>query len=269
MLNKKRPLIMGIVNVTPDSFSDGGKFVSPEHAIAHGLRLIEEGADILDIGGESTRPNSEILSSQEEIRRVIPVIEGLKAKAKEISIDTRNAETLAVAIKAGATFINDVSALRHDPRMMEIAAASELPVCLMHMKGTPQDMQKNPFYEDVIEEVTEFFEERIAACLKGGIKKQNIILDVGIGFGKTVNHNLEVLKNLPKFKAMGFPMLLGVSRKSFISTISKQEPADQRLPGSLAGALWGLEHGVDILRVHDVKETIQAVSVYQAISSLS
>ncbi len=269
LLKKKRPLIMGIINVTPDSFSDGGMFCKPDVAIAQGLMLLEEGADILDIGGESTRPNSEIVSSAEEIKRVVPVIEGLRDEARFIAVDTRNAATMRAAIKAGANVINDVSALRHDPESLGVVAQSGLPVCLMHMKGTPQDMQKNPFYEDVVEEVMDFFQERIAACVKGGIKKENIILDVGIGLGKTVHHNLALLKDLAKFKALGCPLLLGVSRKSFIATLSKQEPADQRLAGSLAAGLWGVQHGVDILRVHDVKETAQALAVYRAISSLS
>lgn len=266
LLKKKNPLIMGIVNVTPDSFSDGGKFFDPSEAIQHGLKLLEDGADILDIGGESSRPGAQPTSADEEIRRVIPVIEGLRGKAKIISIDTRNSATLRAAITAGANFINDVTALRLDPEMIKIAAESGLPLCLMHMKGTPEDMQKNPFYEDVVEEVYEFLEQRAEACVAAGISKDSIILDVGIGFGKTVNHNVDLLKHHEKFLSLGYPLLLGVSRKSFIATLSRQETPDQRLAGSIAAAMWGMQSGASILRVHDVKETVQAVKVFQAIS---
>lgn len=262
------PILMGIVNVTPDSFSDGGQFFDTDRAVAHGLKLLEDGAQILDIGGESTRPGAEAVSIEEELRRVIPVIEGLKGKAAHISIDTRNASVMAGAIAAGATIVNDVSALAHDPDSMGVVADSGVPVCLMHMKGTPETMQDAPEYGDVLSEVLAYFEARIAACVRAGIAEDQIILDPGIGFGKTVEHNLLLLKNLSALKCFGLPVLLGVSRKRFIAAVSKGEPEDARLPGSLAAALWGLEQGAEIFRVHDVAETRQAFSVYDGIQSV-
>ncbi len=267
-IDENAPLIKGIVNTTPDSFSDGGDYNVPEKAIAHGLKLLEQGAHILDIGGESTRPNAKTVSVDEELNRVIPVIEGLKDKAEFISIDTRNAKTMDAAIKAGANIINDVSALSHDPDSVHITAQSNLPVCLMHMKGTPETMQDNPAYQDIIDDLKSYFEERLNFCTQNGVKEKNIILDPGIGFGKTLQHNLLILKHLKDFQAFGRPILLGVSRKSFIQMIDGEKDPKQRLGGSLASALYGaFDGGAQIIRVHDVAETRQALNVNQSILS--
>ncbi len=261
------PLVMGVVNVTPDSFSDGGEFYTSEMAIAHGLSLLDEGADILDIGGESTRPGADIMSVEEELNRVIPVLEGLKDKAQFISIDTRNAATMKSAIEAGANIVNDVSALTHDKKSVEVISASGMPVCLMHMRGKPQTMQSQPQYEDVVAEILSYLQERIEFCIKNRISADRIIIDPGIGFGKTVEHNLSLLHNINKFQSLGCPVMLGVSRKSFIGSIAGENDPQNRLSGSIAAALFGVERGVQIVRVHDVKETKQALAVYQAISS--
>jgi dihydropteroate synthase len=267
-IKQEAPLIMGITNVTPDSFSDGGDYNAPQMAIDHGLSMLEQGAHILDIGGESTRPNAETVSVEEEICRVVPVIEGLKSKAEFISIDTRNAQTMQAAITAGANIINDVSALSYDPQSVDVAAQSRVPVCLMHMVGTPKTMQNNPTYEDIIDDLKSYFEGRITFCVKNGVKEENIILDPGIGFGKTLHHNLVLLKNLAEFKCFARPILLGVSRKSFIQMIDGQQDPKKRLGGSLAAALHGaFDGGAEIIRVHDVAETRQALNVYQSIQS--
>lgn len=269
MINfKKGPLIMGVVNVTPDSFSDGGKFYDPEMAVQHGLTLIEEGADILDIGGESTRPNAETVSPIEEQKRVLPVIEGLKKAGVKvpISLDTRNADTMQKGIEFGVDIINDVSALTHDFKSLNVVSQAQVPVILMHMKGDPKTMQNKPKYDDVVSEVFEYLNTRINACVDAGIKRENIIADIGIGFGKTLDDNLTLLKNLNHFHDLGVPVLLGVSRKSFIEKICPDTPADQRLGGSIASALCGLEQGVQIFRVHDVKQTRQAFKVLRALT---
>ncbi len=260
------PLIMGIVNVTPDSFSDGGKYLDADQAISHGLKLLEQGADILDIGGESTRPNSETISAEEEISRVVPVIKRLSGRAKFISIDTRNASTMIAAIDAGANIINDISALTHDPDSVDVVAQSGLPICLMHMKGNPQNMQDAPVYKDVVDEILSFFDERLEFCARHNIESSRIIIDAGIGFGKTLEHNLAIIKNISKFKHFGCPVLLGASRKSFIGSICNEPESSQRISGSLSAALYGLYEGVEIFRVHDVKETKQAFDVYNAIT---
>ncbi len=261
------PIIMGIVNVTPDSFSDGGEFFSAEHAIEHGLQLLEEGAHILDVGGESTRPNADTISVDDEIERVIPVIEGLADKAPYISIDTRNSETMKGAIGCGANIANDISGLRHDINSISVAADANVPVCIMHMQGTPQDMQNRPEYENVIDEILSFFEERLGFCEKNGVSKDKVILDPGIGFGKTLEHNLSILGNMDAFHRFGCPVMLGASRKSFIGAITGDNNPKNRLAGSLAAALSGLDQGVQIFRVHDVKETRQAFNVHQAVRS--
>lgn len=267
-IKNNAPLIMGIVNTTPDSFSDGGDYDDPDKALAHGAALLEQGAHILDIGGESTRPNAKTVPVDEEIQRVLPAIEGLKNKADFISIDTRNAQTMEAAIAAGANIINDVSALSHDPQSVHIAAQSNLPVCLMHMRGTPETMQDNPAYEDIIDDLKSYFEERMNFCLRNGVKEENIILDPGIGFGKMLQHNLLILKHLNSFQVFGRPILLGASRKSFIQMIDGEKDPKQRLGGSLAAALYGaFDGGAQIIRVHDVLETRQALNVYQAILS--
>ncbi len=259
------PLIMGIVNVTPDSFSDGGQFYDPESAIAHGRQLAAEGADILDIGGESTRPGAEPVSPEEEMRRVLPVVEGLRDCGKTISIDTRHAVTMQAAVEAGAGMINDVTALQGDPDSLAVAAAAKVPVCLMHMQGDPQTMQDSPQYGDIVDDVKAFLAGRAEACLKAGISGGSIFIDPGIGFGKTLDHNLVLLHRIGEFADLGYKVLLGASRKSFIEKICPDTPADRRLPGSLAAALWGAGQGVDMLRVHDVAATQQALAVQSAI----
>lgn len=262
-----QPKIMGIVNVTPNSFSDGGQFLETEKAIAHGLQLIAEGADIVDIGGESTRPGAAEVAVGEELSRVLPVIEGLRKETDiPISIDSRHAAVMTDAVKAGATMINDVAALR-EADALEVASAAQVPVCVMHMQGEPGTMQANPQYDDVIEEVYAFLEERIAAIETSGLSRENIYVDVGIGFGKTLEHNLTLLTNLERFNTHGARTLLGTSRKRFIEKIMGVEvPTDQRLPGSLASLVAGLKAQVDIFRVHDVAATKQFIHVYQAIN---
>lgn len=257
---------MGVVNVTPDSFSDGGDFFNADKAIAHGLQLLEDGADILDVGGESTRPGAEVVDVEEEIARTVPVIEGLKEKADWISIDTRNAKTMEAALKAGVNIINDVSALEHDPQSTNVVAEAKVPVILMHMQGVPQDMQENPSYNNVVDDVLEYLKGRIEYCETHRIQIQNLVLDPGIGFGKTLTDNLLIIRNIKKFCDLGAPILFGTSRKSFIGKISGEEDANQRLPGSLSSALYGLSQGVKLFRVHDVKETVQAFQIHQAIS---
>lgn len=264
---KDAPLIMGVVNVTPDSFSDGGAYLAADKAIEHGKSLLKEGADILDIGGESTRPNAETVSIEEEIERITPVIEGLAEHASYISIDTRNAATMQAAIQAGANIINDVSGLTHDSDSADIVAQSGLPVCIMHMQGNPQIMQNAPIYENVVDEILAFFEERLEFCARRNIRSKNIILDPGIGFGKTLEHNLSIMKNINKFKMFNCPVLLGVSRKSFIGDLCDETNPEGRIFGSISAALYGLENGADIFRVHDVKETKQAFTVHRAIAS--
>lgn len=259
---------MGVVNVTPDSFSDGGMFFDADKAIEHGRQLIEEGADILDIGGESTRPGAKPVSEDEEIRRVIPVIEALAGKGAALSIDTRHAATMEAALKAGADMINDVTALTGDDRSLQVAARSEVPVCLMHMQGEPQTMQQGPAYGNVVDDVYDYLDERIKICEAAGIKRKRLIADPGIGFGKTLDHNLALMKNIARFNDLGVPVLLGASRKSFIAKICGEETsADKRLPGSLAAVLYALNQGVTYFRVHDVAETRQAIAVYEAILS--
>ncbi len=257
---------MGIVNVTPDSFSDGGRYLDTAAAVDHALSLIEAGADMVDVGGESTRPGAQPVPVDEELRRVIPVIEGIHRGAPEscISIDTSKAEVMQVAVESGAGFINDVNALQ-SPGALQVAVEAGVPVCLMHKRGDPATMQDNPVYQDVLHEVQSFLQDRADNCLAAGIAPENIYLDPGIGFGKNMQHNLSLLKGLDQLRALGFPVLLGVSRKAFIGSILDQPDAMQRLQGSVAAAMWGWFHGVDILRVHDVAETRQALDVLTAI----
>ncbi len=265
---RKNNLIMGIVNVTPDSFSDGGDNYLLDDAINHGLSLLRQGADILDIGGESTRPNASIISIEEEISRVVPVIRGLHERgAGFISIDTRNSMTMRAAIDAGANMVNDVSGLCHDKDSVNVIADTNIPICIMHMQGTPQNMQDNPKYNNVINDIFHFFNNRIEFCMKNGISKDRIILDPGIGFGKTLDHNLLILKNICNFVKFDCPIMVGSSRKSFIGMIGAENNAKQRLGGSIASAIFAMEQGASILRVHDVKETKQAIDVYNAIKS--
>lgn len=260
-----RPLVMGIVNVTPDSFSDGGDFVAPERAIAHARALRSAGADILDIGGESTRPGATPVPADEEIRRVEPVVRALAQEGAVVSIDTRSARTMEAALAAGARIINDVSALTADPRSLDVAAASDAAIVLMHMQGEPRTMQANPRYELASLDIVEYLNGRIAACAAAGIERARLIVDPGIGFGKRSEHNLEIMARLGLLHATGCGVLLGISRKSLIGRFNRTESKD-RLPGSLAGALQALAQGVQMFRVHDVAETRQAIILWQAIA---
>lgn len=259
---------MGVVNVTPDSFSDGGDFLDPQMAIDHALKLLEEGADILDVGGESTRPGATSVSPAEEQSRILPVIKGIKAQRPDviISVDTRHADTMQKLIDCGADIINDISALTHDLESLNVVSKAQIPVMLMHMQGTPETMQNLPQYDDVIDDILAYLTDRIKVCEQASIKRSNIICDPGIGFGKTLENNLKILKNLDKFHNLGCPILLGASRKSFIEKLCPNTPADERLAGSITAALQGLDHGVQIFRVHDVKETKQAFTVWQNIN---
>lgn len=259
---------MGVLNTTPDSFSDGGRFFDPVAAVAHGLRLAEDGADILDIGGESTRPGAETVSIEEELRRTVPVIEALAAQTSAtLSIDTRKPQVARAAIAAGARIWNDVSALTYAPDSLEIAASLSCDIVLMHAQGDPETMQQNPRYDDVVEEVYAFLSERIEASIRAGIDETRLIVDPGIGFGKTLAHNLALLAGLARFCDLGRPVLLGVSRKRFIAAIDREEPAEERLGGSIAAVLAGWRRGAAIFRVHDVAATRQALNVAKAIEN--
>jgi dihydropteroate synthase len=260
---------MGIVNVTPDSFSDGGQFTDVDAAVLHARRLADQGAAILDIGGESTRPGAAPVTIEEEIDRTVPVIRALARDGLCVSIDSRHAAVMQAALAAGAAIINDISALEGDPDSLAIVAKSRASVVLMHMLGTPATMQSAPTYQDAPREIFAYLAGRIEACLSAGIERDRLCIDPGIGFGKTAQHNLDLLARLDLFQKLDVPVLLGVSRKSFIGALSRNEPPDQRLGGSLAAALAGVARGVHILRVHDVAETAQAVAVWQAIEATS
>jgi dihydropteroate synthase len=260
---------MGILNVTPDSFSDGGRFFDADAAIGHGRRLIGEGADIIDVGGESTRPGAEPVSADDELARVKGVIEAL-AGAKDgvqISIDTSKAAVAEAALAAGASLVNDVSAFRADPRMAELVAAAGVDCCLMHMQGEPRTMQLAPRYGDVVDDVRAFLEERLAFAVRQGVAEERVLLDPGIGFGKSVDHNLELLARLDELLAIGRPILIGTSRKSFLSRISapgEELGVDQRLAGTLATNVLAYERGASVFRVHDVRPVAEALSVAAA-----
>jgi dihydropteroate synthase len=262
-----RPLVMGVLNVTPDSFSDGGRWFGPERAITHGRGLLEAGADIIDVGGESTRPGAALLPPGEEIRRVEPVVRALAQSGAALSVDTRHSAVMAAALAAGARIVNDVSALTHDPDSLALTARCQVPVVLMHMRGEPRTMQRSPFYDSPLVEVLEYLEERIQACVTAGIPRERIAVDPGIGFGKLVPHNLELLSGIGAFHTLGCGIVLGVSRKSTIARLSRGEPPEARLPGSLAAALFAVQQGVQILRVHDVAETRQALAIWSAIAA--
>lgn len=263
-----RPSVMGILNVTPDSFSDGGRFDAPEAALAQALALAAAGADILDIGGESTRPGAAEVAVSEEISRTAPVIAALRAQgfAQPISIDTRKAAVAAAAVAAGAGLVNDVSAMLFDDAMAATVAGSGAALCLMHAQGTPATMQAEPRYDDVLLDVYDHLEARLAAAEAAGIDRARVLLDPGIGFGKTVAHNLTLLRGLSLFHGLGCPILLGVSRKRFIGTIAGVERADARAPGTLAVTLSGLAQGVQMHRVHDVAEIAQGIRLFDAIT---
>ena len=269
-LNPKREtLVMGIVNVTPDSFSDGGKFFSPEVAISHASKLITQGADIIDIGGESTRPGAEQVSESEELKRVIPVIEKIRTDNPTIliSIDTTKASVAKHAVEAGANIINDVSGLSFDNNMIGIVESFNIPVVIMHMKGNPQNMQLNPEYKDIVNEILDFFKMKIKIAIQSGINRSMIILDPGIGFGKTVEHNFELLSRLNEFNVLELPIMIGPSRKSFIG-ITLDLPPEDRVEGTAAAVSAGVMNGASIVRVHDVKSMKRVVRIIEKVRNV-
>ena len=259
-----RPLIMGIVNVTPDSFSDGGRFLDPAAALAHAHELIEQGADLLDIGAESSRPGADSsVSAEEELRRLLPVLRGLRDCAVPVSVDTMKPKVMRAALAEGAAMVNDINALQA-PGALEAVAASAAGVCLMHMQGAPKTMQQNPAYADVVAEVKTFLRTRLEAAHAAGIEPERIVIDPGFGFGKTLEHNLELLRHLTEFRSLGAPLLAGWSRKSSLARITGK-PAADRLAASIAAALIAAQNGATILRVHDVAATRDALAVMQAV----
>ncbi|MFL5799354.1 MAG: dihydropteroate synthase [Actinomycetota bacterium] len=260
-----RTRLMGVVNVTPDSFSDGGLFFEPEAAVRHGIELVEAGADVLDVGGESTRPGSDPVPAGKEIDRVVPVIKRLAAEVDApVSVDTRKAEVAAAALDAGAAIVNDVSAGRDDPRMFEVIREAGAGLVLMHMLGDPKSMQQDPRYDDVVREVHEFLEERVAAAEAAGIDRDRLCVDPGIGFGKTVEHNLLLLRHVDAVRVSGVPTLVGPSRKAFIGRLTGAE-VDDRLEGTAGAVAWLAAKGVEIVRVHDAREMHHVVAVVDAI----
>jgi dihydropteroate synthase len=261
------PVVVGILNVTPDSFSDGGNFLDPEVAAEHATTMLDVGAAIIDVGGESTRPGSDPVSRQEEVRRVVPVIEGLLAARPEavISVDTYRSETAVAALEAGAHIVNDVTALRGDPSMASVVADARCPVILMHMQGEPRTMQREPHYRDVVSEVTDFLESRAEHAVRAGVRPENIIVDPGIGFGKTLQHNLALLRNLEALVELGFPVLVGASRKRFIGSITGVEEASERVFGTVATTVLAYEKGATLFRVHDVRANREALAVAEAL----
>jgi dihydropteroate synthase len=267
LLRLDRPRVMGIVNVTPDSFSDGGEHATAEAAVAHGLRLAREGADILDVGGESTRPGADEVPVEEELRRVVPVVERLVRDTQvPVSVDTSRPDVMRAAVEAGAGMINDVFALRREGAL-ETAAALGVPVVLMHMLGEPRSMQDAPHYDDVVAEVHRFLAERIFAAEMAGIDKKRIVVDPGFGFGKTLGHNLALLANLERFAELGVPLLAGLSRKRSIGELTGHEDPHDRVHGSVAAALVAAQRGARLLRVHDVAATVDAVKVWEAVAA--
>ncbi len=260
------PNIMGIVNVTPDSFSDGGLHGTSASGTDHGLRLAEEGAHILDIGGESTRPGSDTVPVEEELARVIPAVQHLSQAGHMVSIDTRKSEVMRKAVKAGAAIVNDVSALLYDPESLRTVAELGCPVVLMHAQGDPRTMQLNPHYDDVALDVYDHLEGRVQACLDAGIPRAKIVIDPGIGFGKTFRHNVDLLAQITLFHGLGVAVLLGLSRKGFIGALTGEKLAKNRVNGSVGGAVHAALHGVQIIRVHDVKATVEALAVAMAVA---
>lgn len=258
-------MVMGVLNVTPDSFSDGGRFIDAGRAIDHGLQMIAEGADIIDVGGESTRPGADPVSVDEEMRRVVPVIEKLRRETEAlISVDTMKAEVARAAIAAGADILNDVNGFR-DPALMEVAATSEVGLIVMHMLGTPRTMQKNPVYTNVIENVRGFFQERIATLQKAGISPERVALDPGFGFGKTIEHNLMMLREMEKLRINRHPMAIGVSRKSMIARLLEDQKLESRFWPTVALTAWIRSAGAEIVRVHEVKPNVEAMRMTEAI----
>lgn len=269
LLQKNTPIIMGILNATPDSFSDGGKFTLVEAALTHAMDMVNEGAEIIDVGGESTRPGAQEVSAEEEIRRVVPIIEVIRQQSDVcISIDTNKPEVMSAAVKAGADLVNDVNGLRADGAL-EVCAELGVPVCIMHMQGEPRTMQKDPQYKDVVEDIIAFLDERIEACVNAGISRDNIIIDPGFGFGKTLGHNLLLLERLDEFQKLGVPVLAGISRKSMLGAILGNAPVEERLHASVAAAVLAWTKGAKIFRVHDVKPTADALKVCTAMGGYS
>lgn len=263
VLDLSEPRIMGILNFTPDSFSDSGKFFSQDKALVQVEKMLHEGASIIDIGGESTRPNAQTVTLEQELERVVPLVEAVRKRFDcLISVDSSKAEVFREAAKVGADILNDIRALR-EPNALEVAVELGLPICLMHMQGSPQNMQLNPVYDDVLEEVADFLNRRILACVTAGIAKERIIIDPGFGFGKSVRHNYILLKHLQAFVDSGFPVLAGLSRKSMLGEVTGRAVAE-RLAGSLAGALLAVQNGAKIIRVHDVAETADVLKVWKA-----
>jgi dihydropteroate synthase len=261
------PVVVGILNVTPDSFSDGGDFLNPEAAAEHAATMLDEGAEILDVGGESTRPGSDPVSQQEEIRRVVSVLEKILSVRPEavISVDTYRAGTATAALEAGASLVNDVTAFRGDPRMASVIQEAACPVILMHMQGEPKTMQKEPHYGDVVGEVRDFLAERGEYAVAAGVRPENVIVDPGIGFGKNLEHNLDLLRNLDAIVDLGFPVLIGASRKSFIEKITGVQEARDRVSGTVATTVLAYERGATFFRVHDVRANREALAVAEAV----
>ncbi len=262
-LSLERPLVMGVVNVTPDSFSDGGLYVGAQQAVAHARRLVEEGADILDIGGESTRPGSAPVALDEERRRVLPVLEALAGCGVPLSVDTRKPEFMLEAIAAGAAMVNDVTALTA-PAALEAVAKAPVAVCLMHLQGDPRTMQESPRYQDVVREVRDYLAQRVAAAEQAGVARDRIVVDPGFGFGKTVEHNLALLRSLAEFSSLGVALLVGLSRKAMLGKLTGREP-QERVHASIAAALLAVQNGAQIVRVHDVAATRDALAVWNAV----
>ncbi len=266
-LDLDQPRLMGILNVTPDSFSDGGQFLDPDAAIGQAIAMAAHGADIIDVGGESTRPGADVVPSSLEIERTEPVIAAIRSGSRiAISIDTRKTDVAFAAQKAGATMLNDISALSFDEKLAQLTAGAGMPVCLMHAQGDPKTMQTAPRYDDVLLDVYDYLESRIDFAQRAGIRRDRIAIDPGIGFGKTLSHNLALLRNLSLFHALGCPILLGASRKRFIGTLGDVPDADARVPGSIAVTLAGVAQGVQVHRVHDIAETRQALTLWQAVT---
>jgi dihydropteroate synthase len=262
-----RTYVMGVVNVTPDSFSDGGRYAAPDVAIAHGLKLAEAGADVLDVGGESTRPGSQPISAEEELARVLPVIEGLRARTQvPLSVDTTKAAVAREVLKAGAVLINDISGFHFDPELPRVVAEARAACCLMHIQGTPESMQRAPHYEDIVHEVLSFLEEGVARAVAAGVARESILVDPGIGFGKTMGHNLFLLRRLGDLRVLGLPVLVGTSRKGFLGALTGGKPASERLAATLGSvAAVAALGGADFVRVHDVAEARDALAVTEAI----
>lgn len=269
---RRRALVMGVLNVTPDSFSDGGEFADAESAVSRGAAMIDEGADLIDIGGESTRPGAQPVPEAEQIRRLLPVINGIVKNTPHrgivISVDTTRAAVAAAALEGGAKLVNDTSAGRDDPEMFPLVAGQGCPIVLMHMLGTPRTMQQNPVYKDVVQEVREFLAERIRIAAEAGIAREKILIDPGIGFGKTMEHNLELLRRLGETDELKQPMVIGVSRKSFIGTITGEPIATNRVFGTAAAVGWAVANGAGVVRVHEVKAMKQVVRMVEAIKGI-